>query len=116
MKSNLVCPTPGCALFLQPGVPKRLRPSNYGPTYRDEQGRRPGDRGFVPPITGVVDEAEVRRKLAGLAEGYDSDYRDHNGLQPGDPGFVPPCYTSDYTDAAGQQPGDEGFVPPARPC
>ena len=84
----------------------------YGPHYRDAKGRKPGDPGFVPPLTGVLDEAERQRKAAGLLDGYDGDYRDENGHWPGSPLFMPPCYNDNYTDANGRHPGEAGFLPP----
>ena len=84
----------------------------YGPEYRDVNNRKPGDAGFIPPITGIQDAAKRATKAAGLPEGFDAEYRDANGRGPQEPGFVPPCYTASYVDVAGRGPGDTGFLPP----
>lgn len=61
--------------------------------YRDAAGRRPGERGFVPPIVDDIETVTRAVKAAGLDAGYDADYRDAEGRAPGEPDFVPP--TSD---------------------
>ena len=79
----------------------------YDANYADKNGRRPGDRGFIPPKRG-----KARLASSPVFEGFDEDYRDDEGRKPGDAGFVPPAYDDKYRDANGKAPGEAGFVPP----
>uniref|UniRef100_A0A7S4FTV3 Uncharacterized protein n=1 Tax=Eutreptiella gymnastica TaxID=73025 RepID=A0A7S4FTV3_9EUGL len=83
----------------------------YDANYADKNGRRPGDKGFVPP-KGAKWTAGRAPTCVPVFEGFDENYRDDEGRKPGDTGFVPPVYDDKYRDANGKAPGEAGFVPP----
>eukprot|EP01012_Entosiphon_sulcatum_P020572 TRINITY_DN2549_c0_g1_i18.p1 TRINITY_DN2549_c0_g1~~TRINITY_DN2549_c0_g1_i18.p1 ORF type:complete len:7257 (+),score=712.60 TRINITY_DN2549_c0_g1_i18:702-21773(+) len=95
----------------------------YDQEYTDANGKRPGQRGFVPPKRGRAGAGSVQASAAARPldeDEYDSMYRDRNGLQPGEIGFITPAgdrpaagYDSKYVDANGHHAAEPGFVPPS---
>ena len=73
-------------------------------TYVDANQRQAGEKGFIPPLSGVTDPLARAKKAAGLDAGYDADYRDSSGRAPGDMGFVPPLVML----------GEDGVIPPVQ--